>query len=219
MKKDKTKGNKTLAAVGAVVAAGLTPGFIAASAAGSPIQGSNAEITAADVVAIAGTTYGFDELYAMQRGDTIVLPDIILQEDETQLDETVVVAQKATKYGAPWRGLTPIDARGIDETVYRSAEQMPQFPGGEAALMKYIESHINYPPMAAKNNIQGKVVVQFVVDKTGKVGEVKVVRSVDKDLDKEAIRVVKSLPKFTPGRQDGKAVSVWYTLPVPFKLK
>ena len=213
--KKKNIGKKKLTAMGAVVAAGLTPGIMAAS----PNQGSNAGITAADVVAIAGTTYGFDELYAMQRGDTIVLPDIILQEDETQLDETVVVAQNATKYGAPWRGLTPIDARGIDETVYRSAEQMPQFPGGEAALMKYIESHINYPPMAAKNNIQGKVVVQFVVDKTGKVGEVKVVRSVDKDLDKEAIRVVKSLPKFTPGRQDGKAVSVWYTLPVPFKLK
>ena len=103
--------------------------------------------------------------------------------------------------------------------VFTSVEQMPQFPGGEAALMKYLQSHINYPPMAAENNVQGRVVVQFVVDKTGRIGEVKVVRSVDKDLDKEAARVCASLPKFTPGRQNGQPVSVWYTLPVTFKLQ
>ena len=220
MKKDKNKGKKTLAAVGAVVAAGLTPGFVAASAAGSPIQGSNAEITAADVVAIDGNTYGFDELYAMQRGDTIVLPDIILQEAEMQLDEPVVFAQVTTMYGVP-RGVrtAPFNASGNDDTVYRSVEQMPRFPGGEAALMKYLESHIKYPPEAAENNVQGHVIVQFVVKKDGSIGEVKVVRSLEENLDKEAIRVIKSLPKFTPGRHDGKAVSVWYTLPVPFKLK
>ena len=105
------------------------------------------------------------------------------------------------------------------EEVFRSVEQMPQFPGGEAALMKFLASHINYPPMAAENNVQGKVIVQFVVDKTGKVGEVKVVRSVDKDLDHEAIRVCQALPKFTPGRQNGRPVSVWYTLPIQFKLQ
>ena len=105
------------------------------------------------------------------------------------------------------------------EKVFISVEQMPQFPGGDIALMKYLQSHINYPPMAAEMNVQGRVVVQFVVDKTGHVGEVKIVRSVDKDLDKEAVRVCKSLPKFTPGRQNGQAVSVWYTLPVTFKLQ
>ena len=105
------------------------------------------------------------------------------------------------------------------EEIPRLVEQMPQFPGGEAALMKYLSSHINYPTMAAENGIQGRVVVQFVVDKTGQIGEVKVVRSVDKDLDKEAVRVCKSLPKFIPGRQNGHAVSVWYTLPVNFKLQ
>jgi serpin B len=102
--------------------------------------------------------------------------------------------------------------------IYRSAEQMPQFPGGEAALMKYIQTHIQYPPTAAKNHIQGRVIVQFIVWKDGSVDAVKVVRSVDKDLDKEAIRVCKTLPKFTPGRQNGKIVPVWYTLPVTFKL-
>ena len=85
--------------------------------------------------------------------------------------------------------------------------------------MKFLQSHINYPPMAAEYGVQGRVVVQFVVDKTGRVGEVKIVRSVDKDLDKEAARVCASLPKFTPGRQNGQAVSVWYTLPVTFKLQ
>ena len=103
--------------------------------------------------------------------------------------------------------------------VFISVEQMPQFPGGDAALLKYLSSHINYPPMAAENNVQGRVVVQFVVDKTGKVGEVTVIRSVDKELDREAVRVCKSLPKFVPGRQNGQPVSVWYTLPVTFKLQ
>jgi len=107
----------------------------------------------------------------------------------------------------------------VVEEVFTVVEQMPQFPGGEQALMKYLQSHINYPPMAAENNVQGKVVVQFVVDKTGRVGDVKVVRSVDKELDREAARVCKSLPKFTPGRQNGHPVSVWYTLPVFFKLQ
>ena len=96
---------------------------------------------------------------------------------------------------------------------------MPQFPGGDAALMEYIESHIQFPPMYAEINVQGKVVVQFVVDKTGEIGEVKVVRSVDKDLDEEAVRIVKTLPKFIPGRHNGQAVSVWYTLPVTFRLR
>ena len=100
-----------------------------------------------------------------------------------------------------------------------SVEQKPQFRGGDAALMKYLLSHINYPPMAAERDIEGRVIVQFLVDKTtGKVGEVKVVRSVDKYLDKEAIRVVKALPIFTPGCHKGKPVDVWYVLPVTFMM-
>ncbi|MGM9828579.1 MAG: energy transducer TonB [Muribaculaceae bacterium] len=105
------------------------------------------------------------------------------------------------------------------EEVFRSVEQMPQYPGGDAELMKYLSSHIQYPAMAIENNVQGRVMVQFVVTKTGAIGEVKVVRGVDRDLDKEAIRVVKSLPNFIPGKIEGKAVNVWYTLPVTFKLQ
>ena len=114
------------------------------------------------------------------------------------------------------------DKKPVEEKpaeIFKSVEQMPQFPGGDEALIKYLSSHINYPPMAAENNIQGRVVVAFVVDKTGKVGEVNVVRSVDKDLDREAVRVCKSLPKFVPGRQNGQPVSVWFTLPGTFKLQ
>ncbi len=106
-----------------------------------------------------------------------------------------------------------------EEKVFTAVEQMPQFPGGEGELMKYISSNIKYPTMAMENNIQGRVVVQFVVTKTGKIGEVKVVRSKDPDLDKEAVRVVKSLPNFIPGKMNGQAVNVWYTLPITFKLQ
>ena len=96
---------------------------------------------------------------------------------------------------------------------------MPQFPGGDAELMKFLRDNIVYPAMAQENNVQGKVIVQFVVTKTGDIGEVKVVKSVDRDLDNEAVRLVKKLPKFIPGRMNGQAVNVWYTLPVQFKLQ
>ena len=162
--------------------------------------------------------------------DKVKKEDEIKTQDELKETETAF-GQKDNEKGTEDRNVTrmlkeevvvekPVEKKEEKkEEVFRSVEQMPQFPGGEAALMKYLQSHINYPPMAAENNVQGKVVVQFVVDKTGKVGEVKVVRSVDKDLDREAVRVCKSLPKFTPGRQNGQAVSVWYTLPVTFKLQ
>ena len=106
-----------------------------------------------------------------------------------------------------------------DNKVYNSVEQMPRFPGGEAGLMRYLQENIKYPPEAAKNDIEGRVIVQFIIDKTGQVGDVKVVRPISEELDAEAVRVVKNLPKFEPGRQDGEAVAVWYTLPISFKLQ
>ncbi|MBQ9466511.1 MAG: energy transducer TonB [Muribaculaceae bacterium] len=124
---------------------------------------------------------------------------------ETKKEE-VIVEKKEEKPAEP-------------EKIFTSVEQNPEFPGGQAALLKYLNSHIQYPPQAAENGKEGKVVVQFVVEKDGHVGEVKVVRSVDKDLDREAVRVCKSLPKFTPGRQNGQPVRVWFTLPVTFKLQ
>ena len=106
-----------------------------------------------------------------------------------------------------------------ENKVFTSVEQMPQFPGGEGELLKWISTHIKYPAIAMENNVQGKVVVQFVVTRDGSIGEVKIARGKDPDLDKEAMRVVKTLPKFIPGKMNGQAVNVWYTLPINFKLQ
>ena len=97
---------------------------------------------------------------------------------------------------------------------------VPSFPGGDGALMKYISSNLRYPQSAVDNNIQGKVIVELVVEKDGKVGEVKVVRGIHPDLDKEAIRVCKTMPKFNPGKDaNGEPVRSVCTLPVLFKLQ
>lgn len=105
-----------------------------------------------------------------------------------------------------------------NDHVFQSVDQMPEFPGGDMVLMRYISSHIKYPISAIENNIEGRVVVEFVVTKTGAIRDVKVYRSRDKDLDAEAVRVVKSLPNFIPGKMNGEPVNVWYTLPITFKL-
>ncbi|WP_290095746.1 energy transducer TonB [uncultured Duncaniella sp.] len=130
-------------------------------------------------------------------------------------DDLNVVSEHKNEVIVEEKKPEPVD----DNKVFDVVEQKPQFPGGEAALLKYVAEHIRYPAMAQENNIQGRVVVQFVVTKTGAVGEVKVVRGKDPDLDKEAVRVVKSLPKFVPGKMNGHAVNVWYTLPIQFKLQ
>ena len=130
------------------------------------------------------------------------------------LEEPEIVFERPIESGVKQR-----DVKRSEDEIFKSVEQMPQFPGGDAALMEYIESNIQYPPMYAEINVQGKVIVQFVVDKTGKVGEVKVVRSVDKELDKEAVRVVQSSPKWKPGKQRDRAVKVTYTFPVIFQLR
>lgn len=97
-------------------------------------------------------------------------------------------------------------------------EQKPEFPGGESALYDYLSSHINYPAQAAEEGVQGRVIVQFTITKTGKIENVSVVRGRHPALDKEALRVVKSMPNWTPGRQDGRAVNVQHTLPITFRL-
>lgn len=105
-----------------------------------------------------------------------------------------------------------------DEEFFMVVENMPEFPGGDAGLMKYIQNNVKYPPIAKEYNITGKVYVSFIVDKSGSVTDVKIVRGVDKSLDAEAVRVVKSLPKYKPGKQRGKAVRVMFTIPINFTL-
>ena len=107
-----------------------------------------------------------------------------------------------------------------EEVVFKVVEQNPEFPGGVQALMKYLGENVKYPVIAQENGIQGKVVCQFTVNKDGSVVDVEVVRSAgDASLDKEAVRVIKSMPKWHPGKQRGKAVRVRYTLPVNFRLQ
>lgn len=110
------------------------------------------------------------------------------------------------------------DTASDEEYCYEEPDVLPEFPGGLEALMNYLGNHIRYPKMAEKNKVQGRVLVRFVVQKTGKVGKVEVLESVDNDLAEEAFRVVRLLPDFTPGLVNDKPVNVWYTLPVTFKL-
>ncbi len=106
-----------------------------------------------------------------------------------------------------------------DENIYDTVEQMPEFPGGLSACMSYIARNVKYPTIALENGIQGRVVVQFCVEKDGSISNTVVTKSVNPYLDKEALRVVSSMPKWTPGKQKGKPVRVKYTLPVHFRLK
>ncbi len=99
------------------------------------------------------------------------------------------------------------------------ADKMPEFPGGVDALKKYIEESIRYPKVYAEACIQGTVFVMFVVEKDGSIGDAIVTRGVDPPLDKEAVRVIKTLPRFKPGMQDGEPVPVWLTVPVVFRLR
>ena len=103
--------------------------------------------------------------------------------------------------------------------VFDIVEQQPMFPGGPAALMKYLSEHTKYPVVAQENGVQGRVTVQFVVEKDGSISDVHVLRGVDPSLDKEAVRVVKSLPRWTPGKQNGITVRVNYRVPVLFRLQ
>ena len=106
-----------------------------------------------------------------------------------------------------------------DNKVFTSVEQMPVYPGGEGALLADIHKNLVYPPVAAENGVEGKVTVSFVVTKNGSIGEVKVARGKDPDLDKEAVRAVRALKKkFTPGKMNGHAVNVWYHVPITFRL-
>jgi protein TonB len=106
-----------------------------------------------------------------------------------------------------------------EATPFVVVEEMPMFPGGDAALLKYIGENTNYPDIAKENNIQGRVIVRFCVTSKGGVSQVSILKGVDPELDAEAIRVVNTLPKFKPGKQGGKPVNVWYMVPITFTLK
>lgn len=141
--------------------------------------------------------------------------DVPVSETEDVMETQSFVVQRDE---STWSAQEP-GAREVPQRVFKSVEQKPSFPGGDVALKRYISSHLQYPSSARESHIEGTVVVQLLVTATGRVDEVNVIRSVDRDLDREAVRVCRSLPNFVPGRQNGQAVNAFYTLPVMFKLQ
>lgn len=116
-------------------------------------------------------------------------------------------------------GVGNVDDDVVEGQIFTVVEEQPSFPGGVPALFKYLAAEVKYPVIAQENGIQGRVVTSFVVDKEGNIKQVKVERGVDPALDAEALRVVKAMPKWIPGKQKGEAVAVRYILPVQFRLQ
>ena len=132
-------------------------------------------------------------------------------------DRTVEAVRSEIAVAAP--PPPPAPKPEVATKVFDVVEEMPSFPGGQGALMQYLASNIKYPVVAQENGVQGRVIVSFVVERDGSISDVKVARSVDPSLDREAQRVVKSMPKWKPGKQNGSAVRVKYTVPVVFRLQ
>ena len=142
-----------------------------------------------------------------------MMPDFIPAKQDGELTDMPYTIPVSFKLFDEMEPLTVSEGSDVPDDF-----EPPMFPGGERALMEFLKENVKYPPMAAKRKTQGRVVMTFVVDKTGKVTEIKVAKSVDIYLDTEAIRVCKLLPDFIPARQNGEPVSVWFTLPITFKL-
>ena len=112
----------------------------------------------------------------------------------------------------------PVKEEERSSEVCTIPEQLPVFPGGESALLAYVAQHLKYPEQAIRDSVQGVVQLRFVVLENGRIGDVQIIKSLEPHCDAEAKRVVKSLPRFIPGKQGGKAVRVWYTLPIRFMI-
>jgi protein TonB len=151
-----------------------------------------------------------------------VVVDSVKPEDEVQLmtaDEAETVVQNTEVVDVPVEVKEEVQEAEPEEVPFVVVEEMPMFPGGDAELLKYIGENTVYPEVAKENNIQGRVIVRFCVTAKGGVSQVSVLKGVDPELDKEAIRVVNTLPPFKPGKQGGKPVPVWYMVPITFTLK
>ena len=140
--------------------------------------------------------------------DDVEVEDIEINAD-VQQDEVI------EEYVAP----EVVEEEVVEQEIFKIVEEMPAFPGGEAKLMEYVAKNVKYPQIARETGVQGRVYVNFVVEPDGSVSNVSVLRGIGGGCDEEAIRVVKSMPKWKPGKQRGKAVRVSYMLPVNFKLQ
>ena len=139
------------------------------------------------------------------------------KDEEGVKDRTVEAVRSDIAVAAP--PPAPAPKPEVSNKVFDVVEEMPSFPGGQAALMSFLSSNIKYPVVAQENGVQGRVIVGFVVERDGSITDVKVMRSVDPSLDREAQRVVKAMPRWKPGKQNGSAVRVKYTVPVVFRLQ
>ena len=150
------------------------------------------------------------------------LTDLIdIVEDDTNSDEELeILAAQDQSENLEIENLAECAENGEESTgeseIFQVVEDMPSFPGGNVS--KWIAKNVKYPVLAMENGIQGKVFIQFVIERDGSITDVKVARGVDASLDKEAVRVVQSMPKWKPGKQRGKPVRVAYTLPINFQL-
>jgi Gram-negative bacterial tonB protein len=142
-------------------------------------------------------------------------------ENDAKVEETAIQASEETGQAVEVK-YVPVEVEEEEpeeQQIFQVVEEMPEFPGGMAECLKFLGKNIKYPTISQENGVQGKVIVQFVVNKDGSIVDPVVVRSVDPYLDKEALRVIKTMPKWKPGKQRGKAVRVKYTVPVTFKLQ
>ncbi|MBQ1665874.1 MAG: energy transducer TonB [Bacteroidaceae bacterium] len=152
----------------------------------------------------------------------------IVENDEEIVEEKIETSESTTEAisgpvaqvsGPVATGPVVVEEASDEGEIFQVVEQMPEFPGGMQALMAYLSKNIKYPSVAQDNGIQGRVLVSFVVNKDGSIVDPEVIKSVDAALDKEAMRVIKAMPKWNPGKQRGKPVRVKYTVPVLFRLQ
>ena len=146
--------------------------------------------------------------------------EIVEEKIETSESTTEAISGPVAQVSGPVAtGPVVVEEASDEGEIFQVVEQMPEFPGGMQALMAYLSKNIKYPSVAQDNGIQGRVLVSFVVNKDGSIVDPEVIKSVDAALDKEAMRVIKAMPKWNPGKQRGKPVRVKYTVPVLFRLQ
>ena len=154
----------------------------------------------------------------INRRPILLMAEFRLTDNEKEWKEAKKTPLPKGLLAVKQNSIPPIGVEQVEEPVYDVVEIMPEFPGGTRAMLDFIEKNIRYPEVARKNGIQGRVIVGVVIDKDGSVTNLTVLRSIDPYLDKEALRVIKLMPKWKPGTQEGKALKVKYTIPVSFRL-
>lgn len=151
--------------------------------------------------------------------ETVLSEFIDIQDNDTEVEDVEFNSEDEADKGVDFQApVAPPEEDPEEQRIHVIVEKMPEFPGGAEAMNRFLVRNIKYPLIAQENGIQGRVICQFVVNSDGKIVDVQVVRGVEASLDKEAKRVIESMPAWTPGRQGGKNVRVKYTLPIRFKL-